>query len=70
MGGKKTGPEMLAEALRDISILVAVFYTLDVYVGSNPVNLEVTVFVLVGCMLSLVLGIVLELIRNRDDPDA
>jgi hypothetical protein len=43
MGGKKTGPEMLAEALRDIAILVAVFYTLDAYVGSQPVNLKVTV---------------------------
>jgi hypothetical protein len=69
MGSKKTGPEMLGEALRDISILVAVFYTLDAYVGSKPVNLEVTAGVAVGCIICLTLGIVLELVRKRDSSE-
>jgi hypothetical protein len=68
MGSKKTGLEMLAEALRDIAILVAVFNPLDVYVASQPNDPEVTMSVMAGCVLILALGIFLEKIRGRDDP--
>jgi len=68
MGNKKTALEMLAEALRDIAILVAVFYPLDVYVASQPTDAEVTAAVMAGCVLTLALGIFLERIRGRDDP--
>jgi hypothetical protein len=70
MGEKKTGPEMLAETLRDIAVLVAVFYTLDSYMGDRPVSVPITIAVLLGCILALVLGIVLERVRKRDNPDA
>lgn len=70
MGSKKTGPEMLAEALRDIAILVAVFYPLDIYASSKPVSLEVTLWVVSGCIISLSLGLILELLRRRDSPEA
>jgi uncharacterized membrane protein len=68
MGGKKTGPEMVAEALRDVAILVTVFYPLDIYVGSRPVNLKVSLCVLVGCIVLLLIGIVIERVRRREDP--
>jgi hypothetical protein len=68
MGAKKTGPEMFAEALRDIAILVAVFYTLDSYTGNRPVSVTITLMVLAGCILSLLIGVILERIRKRDDP--
>jgi len=69
MGEKKTGPEMLAETLREIAVLVAVFYTLDIYLGTERVDLAVTIWIGVGCILSLTIGIVLELTRKRDVPD-
>jgi hypothetical protein len=69
MGGKKTGPEMLAETLREIAVLVAVFYTLDIYLGTGRVDLAVTIWIGVACILSLTIGIILELARKRDVPD-
>jgi hypothetical protein len=48
MGEKKTGPEMLAETLREIAVLVAVFYTLDIYLGTGRVDLAVTIWIGVG----------------------
>lgn len=69
MGEKKTGPEMLAETLRDIAVLVAVFYMLDSYMSSRPVSVPVTIEVLAGCILALVIGILLERLRKRDNPE-
>ncbi len=69
MGEKKTGPEMLAETLREIAVLVAVFYTLDIYLGPGHANLAVTVGVAGGCIISLTIGIILERVRKRDIPD-
>lgn len=69
MGEKKTGPEMLAETLREIAVLVAVFYTLDIYLGTGQVDLAGTIYVGIGCILSLTLGIILERVRQRDVPD-
>ena len=68
-GEKKTGPEMLAETLREIAVLVAVFYTLDIYLGTGRVDLPVTIWIGVGCILSLTIGIILESVRKRDVPD-
>lgn len=60
---------MLGEVLRDIAVLVAVFYTLDAYMANQPVDVVVTLFVLLGCISILILGIVLELYRKNDKPD-
>jgi hypothetical protein len=57
MGGKKTVAEMMGEVLRDVTILVSVFYTLDAYLGCKPVSLPVTVAVLAGCIIALSLGV-------------
>jgi hypothetical protein len=69
MGEKKTGPEMLAETLREIAVLVAVLYTLDIYLGTGRVDLPVPIWIGVGCILSLTIGIILESVRKRDVPD-
>lgn len=60
---------MLAETLRDIAVLVAVFYMLDSYMSSRPVSVPVTIEVLAGCILALVIGILLERLRKRDNPE-
>lgn len=65
-GSRKTVPEMTGEVLRDIAVLVAVFYTLDAYLGRNPVSVVVTLFVLGGAILSLCISILLETYRKRD----
>lgn len=52
MGEKKTGPEMVAETLREIAVLVAVFYSLDIYLNTGPIDLAVTTWVGLGCILS------------------
>ena len=69
MGEKKTGPQMLAESLREIAVLVAVFYTLDIYLGTAHMNLKVNIWVAIGCILSLTIGIILERVRRRDVSD-
>lgn len=66
MGGKKTVAEMMGEVLRDVAILVSVFYTLDAYLGCKPVSLPVTLAVLASCIAALSIGVLLEYYRERD----
>jgi hypothetical protein len=69
MGGKKTVAEMMGEVLRDVAILVSVFYTLDAYLGCKPVSLPVTLAVLAGCIVALSDGVLLEYYRQRNVSD-
>lgn len=66
MGGNKTVAEMMGEVLRDVAILVSVFYTLDAYLGCKPVSLTVTLTVLTGCIAALAIGVLPEYYRERD----
>jgi len=57
---------MVAEVLRELAVLVSVFYMLDVLLDERSVTLSVTIVVLVGCILALSLGIVLERVRAEE----
>ncbi len=63
---KKTVAEMVAEVLRELAVLVSVFYMLDVFVDQRLVSTVLTIWVLVGCIVALALGIVLKRVRNAD----
>jgi hypothetical protein len=57
---------MVAEVLRELAVLVSVFYMLDVFLDERSVTLSFTIVVLVGCILALSLGIVLERVRAEE----
>jgi hypothetical protein len=51
---------LMGETLREIAILVAVFYTLDVFTSDIDAPLWLNWAVLLGCIVSLSLGVALE----------
>jgi hypothetical protein len=53
----------MGETLREIAILVAVFYTLDIFVSDKQVPSWLNWAVLGGCIVGLSLGIALELVE-------
>jgi len=57
---------MVAEVLRELAVLVSVFYMLDVFLDETSVSFLVTIVVLIGCILALSLGIVLERVRAEE----
>jgi hypothetical protein len=57
---------MVGEALRDVGILLAVFYPLDLFAGSKPFNPDTTLAVYAGCICSLILGLIIERARKAD----
>lgn len=54
---------LMGETLREIVILVAVFYTLDIFVSDKQVPSWLNWAVLAGCIVGLSLGIALEVIE-------
>ena len=67
---KRTVAEMAAETLREIAVLSAVFFTLDNLMRENrnqvfPMN--VTIYVLIGCIIVYLTGLVIERIRPEAD---
>jgi hypothetical protein len=60
---KKTVPEMVAEVLRDIGVLVVVFVPLDMIFTQGPIHWRIVAYALGSGLLLLILGIVLERIR-------
>jgi hypothetical protein len=61
---------MTAETLREMAVLSAVFFTLDNLMRENksqvfPVN--VTIYVLIGCIVVYVTGVVIERMRPEAD---
>jgi hypothetical protein len=66
--GKRTVAEMTAETLREIAVLSVVFFTLDNLMRENrnqAFPLSVTIYVLIGCIIVYVTGVVIE--RTRTD---
>jgi predicted membrane channel-forming protein YqfA (hemolysin III family) len=58
--------EMTAETLREIAVLSAVFFMLDNLMKDNPAQvfpLNVTLYVLIGCIVVYSLGIIIEKVR-------
>ncbi len=55
----------MGETLREIAILVAVFYTLEVFISNKPVPFWLNGAVLAGCIAFLSLGIGLEVADPR-----
>lgn len=57
---------MTAETLREMAMLAAVFFILDNQMRDNRMNAfspEVTVSVLIGCIVVYALGVIVERVR-------
>lgn len=53
----------MGETVREIAVLVAVFYTLDIFVSDKHVPPWLNWAVLAGCIFGLSLGIALEVVE-------
>jgi hypothetical protein len=56
--------EMTGETLREVAVLVAVFFLLDNSLNKNRFPLSVCLIVLSSCVATLALGMVLEKYRE------
>ena len=66
---KRTAAEMAAETLREIAVLSAVFFTLDNLMMENRLQalpLQVTIYVLIGCIVVYAIGVVIERVRPEN----
>ena len=63
MAGRKTLRGLMGETVREIAVLVAVFYTLDIFVSDKHVPPWLNWAVLAGCIIGLSLGIALEVVE-------
>jgi hypothetical protein len=57
---RRSVAEVAGETLREIAVLVAVFFMLDNLMEDAGYPLTVTLSVLAACILTLLIGIVLE----------
>ena len=62
MAGRKTVRGLMGETLRETAILVAVFYTLDIFVSDKQVPPWLNWAVLASSIFCLSLGIALEVV--------
>ena len=60
----KSFMEMTGETLREVAVLVAVFFLLDNALSKNRFPLSVCLIVLSSCVATLALGMVLEKYRD------
>ena len=68
--GKRTIAEMTADTLREIAVLSAVFFTLDNLMKENrnkAFPLDVTIYVLLGCIIVYATGVIIERTRPESD---
>jgi hypothetical protein len=64
---RRSVAEVAGETLREIAVLVAVFFMLDNLMEDGGYSLKVTLSVLAACIVTLSVGIALECYSPGDD---